>query len=118
VREELQVVLQIASELPYEELPSLLGELEELRWRVSSRYTTPASSHSSEPDRNLGIKEAARQLNVSKDYLYRHKDEFCFTRKMGRKILFSSAGLDQYIRRQSQQTVLTAKRQRANLVAL
>lgn len=50
-------------------------------------------------DRLLTVAEAAARLGVSKDYLYRHAKKLPFARRMGRKLLFSSEGINQYIKR-------------------
>lgn len=115
MRQELQFVLRFARELPPEELPCLLGELEQVRCTVLARLTAPAQYQSAEPDQLLTISEAAGRLNVSDDYLYRHAKELPFTRRMGRKLLFSNLGIDNYIR---QQDCLTAKRRRLTLGSL
>ena len=108
-------MLRVARELPPDELPRLLGEIEEIRCTALARLSTPAFSPSSEPDQLLSIGEAARRLNVSQDYLYRHGKELPFTRRMGRRVLFSSSGIDQHIR---QQDGLTARRHRLTLGTL
>jgi hypothetical protein len=45
--------------------------------------------------------------------LYRHKNELPFTRREGRKVLFSARGIDEHIR---QKPILTARRHRATLI--
>jgi excisionase family DNA binding protein len=46
----------------------------------------------------IDVQEASRRLGVSTDYLYRHHHKFPFTRRVGRKLLFSSLGVGQYLR--------------------
>jgi excisionase family DNA binding protein len=54
---------------------------------------------SSQPhDELLSIEIAAERLGVSKDYLYRHSEDYPFTRRQGRKLLFSALGIDKHIR--------------------
>ncbi len=101
--------------LPVDELPRFLGELEEVRYTALARLSAPARSPSSEPDQLLSIGEAACRLNVSKDYLYRHGKELPFMRRIGRKVLFSSSGIDRHIQ---QQDGLTARRHRGTLMSL
>ena len=51
-------------------------------------------------DHLIKAKEAADKLGRSVDWLYRHADELSFTRRDGRRSLrFSSAGIEDYIRR-------------------
>lgn len=108
MRQEIKVeLLRTALEIPPEQLPRLLGDIEEIRATAAARLCVPAHGPSSGQDRLLRIEEACDRLNLSRDYLYRHSKEFQFTRKIGRKLLFSSLGIDQYIR---QQNGLTARR--------
>ena len=115
MRPELQLILKIARELPTDELPSLLGQIEEVRYTALSRLTAPQHTTFSEPEQLLDITEAASRLKVSEDYLYRHSKDFPFTRREGRKLLFSSSGIDRYIK---QQDGLTTRRHRATLRSL
>ena len=95
VRKELELALVLARELDAADLPYLIGELETIRCIAVSRLAAPVPA----PDQNLEIGEAARRLGVSRDYLYRHHSKFKFTRREGRKLLFSSAGLDAYLKK-------------------
>jgi excisionase family DNA binding protein len=113
MRDELHFVLRAARDLPAEDLPRLLGELEEIRCVAMARLTAPASVQSPGSDELLSIAEAARRLGVSKDFLYRHGSDFPFTRRMGRKLLFSSVGIEKHIK---QQGVLTARRHDGTLL--
>lgn len=97
MRDELQFLLRIARELPSEQLPRLLGEIEEVRCTALARIALHNSPPSSDTDELLDVEEASRRLSVSKDYLYRHSEEFPFTRRMGRKLLFSRIGIDKHI---------------------
>jgi excisionase family DNA binding protein len=112
VRDELQIALRIARELPPEQLPRLLGELEEIKCTALARIALPISQASSESDELLAIEEASRRLSVSKDYLYRHSGEFIFTRRMGRKLLFSRIGIERHI---AQRAPLNTRQRRATL---
>lgn len=97
MRFELQAALALAKNLPASELPALIGELAECTAVAQSRLITPVIP--APPDVLLEVPEAAHRLGVSPDYLYRHSKKFPFTRREGRKLLFSSAGLDSYLRR-------------------
>jgi excisionase family DNA binding protein len=111
LRQELQLLLRIAQELPHEELPGLLGEIEQVRYTAIARLSVPTHTPS-ESDQLLSVEDAAKRLSISEDYLYRHGKEFPFTRRVGRRLLFSSAGIDRYLERQDG---LTTKRHRATL---
>jgi hypothetical protein len=43
------------------------------------------------------VEEAADRLGISTDYLYRHADDFPFTRRLGGRLLFSSTSMDHFI---------------------
>jgi hypothetical protein len=96
MRSELQTVLDSIRQIPADKLPQLLGELEVVRATAVMRLSSPASAPQSH-DELLSIEPAAERLGVSRDYLYHNHDKFTFTRRMGRKLLFSSLGIDAYI---------------------
>jgi excisionase family DNA binding protein len=97
MRDALQVVLALARTLTPEELPRLLGELAE----VSATATARLASSAVIPTRDelLTVQEVSERMKVSKDFIYRRGRRWPFCRPQGRKLLFSSAGLDAYLRR-------------------
>jgi len=98
VRETLQPALKAARELPEEELPGLIGELEAVKATAWARLTGPPPPN--QHDELLDVSEAARRLGVSTDYLYRHHKQYPFTRRQGRRLLFSALGIDRHIQQQ------------------
>jgi predicted DNA-binding transcriptional regulator AlpA len=100
MRRELGSMLNAARTIPSEDLPRLLGELEEIRATALARLTSIVRTAPS-PDSLLSVDEASIRLGVSPHYLYRNHERLPFTRRMGRSLRFSSLGIDQYIRRQS-----------------
>ncbi len=100
MRPELEPILSSARQLSPEELPRLLGDLEEIRTTALARLTAPALQPQS-PDAMLDVEEAAVRLGTSRSYLYRHHKRFPFTRRMGRSLRFSANGIEQYIRRRA-----------------
>ena len=92
----LERLRTVARDLPAGELPSFIGELEAVKATAWARLSAPASA--AEHDELLEVEAAAQRLGVSKDYLYRHSQEYSFTRRQGRKLLFSALGLEKYIR--------------------
>jgi excisionase family DNA binding protein len=74
-----------------------LGELEQVRYTAIARLSGPASPSPREYDRLVSVEEAADRLSISTDYLYRHADEYPFTRRIGSRLLFSSTSIDQFI---------------------
>ncbi|MGA3090565.1 MAG: hypothetical protein ABSD75_18285 [Terriglobales bacterium] len=96
MKQELEHVLQAAQTLPATALPELLGDLEQIRVTALARLTAPAPVGSA-PDTLLNVAEAAERLGMSAGYLYRHHADFPFTRRIGRSLLFSSAGIQTYL---------------------
>jgi excisionase family DNA binding protein len=96
MRPQLTEALNLAKSLPAEELPAFLGELEQIRITALARITTPATQPG---DTLLEVPEAAARLGMSPDYLYRHSKKLPFTRRIGRALRFSSAGIDTYLKR-------------------
>jgi hypothetical protein len=100
MRQELQPAIALARTLPADALPSLLGELEEIRIVALARaLAAPVSATA--PDQLLEIPEAAARLSVSPSYLYRRSKRLPFIVREGRKVLCSSRLLADYIRRKS-----------------
>ena len=98
MRSELQNVLLAIRQSAPEELPDFIGELESLKATAWARLTSPLPT-AQQHDSLLGIEEAADRLGLSTDWLYRNSKKLPFTRRMGRKVLFSSIGINQYINR-------------------
>lgn len=97
MRYELQAALRLAQTSSHEELPVLLGELEQVRVTAYARLSSPITVHA--PDVLLDVATTAERLGVSEDYLYRHQAKFPFVRRIGRKLLFLASGLDKYLAR-------------------
>jgi hypothetical protein len=98
MRDELGGALSLAKSLPPEELPRFIGELHEILATAQARLASPPVERE---DKLLDVEEAAARLHCSPQYLYRHHKKLPFSRqdKIGRKLLFSSAGLDSYLRK-------------------
>jgi predicted DNA-binding transcriptional regulator AlpA len=96
MRAELQNVLKAVAELPPEQLPRLLGELEEIRCTAIARLSAPAPELAQ--DQLLDVEAATHRLGVSRDYLYRHHAELPFTRRMGKALRFSALGIEKWLR--------------------
>lgn len=97
MRDSLESVLDMARSLPREDLPRLLGDLAEISATANARLTSSVVETRS--DEMLDVEESARRMGVSKDYLYRHQKKFTFARRIGRKLLFSSVGLEKFLAR-------------------
>src|SRR5579863_1545129 len=84
--------------LPREAIPHLRGELAQLDTLLLCRLLEGKNrDYVSEGDQLLNIAEAAGRLGISPDYLYRHHESLSFTRRVGRKLLFSAKGIEKYI---------------------
>jgi hypothetical protein len=72
------------------------GELEALKFTIWMRtLTVPVPA--AEKDTLLTAADVHRQTQLSVAWLYRHADGLPFTRRVGRKVLFSSAGLAKWL---------------------
>lgn len=97
MRPQLEFALHLAETLSGEELPRLLGDLEEIRAVALARLS---SVHvESRPDELLDVKETAKRLHVSENYLYRNHRSLPFVRPQGRRLLFSSNAIDTYLKK-------------------
>ena len=97
IRPELQDALEAAQKLRREALPTFLGDLETVRATAWARLAVPDQSPAA-TDKLVDVEEARLRLGVSKTFLYRNSGRFPFSRRIGRKLCFSSVGIDQYIR--------------------
>jgi hypothetical protein len=95
LKPELESLLELANITPREELAQLLGDLERIRVTVFVRLTAPRPG---EREELLSVQQAALRLHVSTNYMYRNHAKFPFTKREGRKLLFSSSGLNAYIK--------------------
>lgn len=98
MRREIEAALTLAKNLGPDELAAFLGELETVRVTALARIASPAVE--TRPDESVDVSEAAKRLGVSRDFLYRHYARYKFARREGRRVLFSSAGIDQHLRKQ------------------
>ena len=95
------------AEIPYAQIPRVLGELEGLRVALLAQLITHsiAATLAAEPDeksqptdRLLKPAEAAALLKVTTRWLYRHHRSLPFTRKLSRRLLrFDEAGLHRWL---------------------
>ena len=97
MRRELEAALLTARTISRDELPRLLGDLEEVKATALARLTAPPATQI--PDRLLDVKEAADRLRMSPDYLYRNHRRLPFTRRQGRSLRFSEQEIERYLRR-------------------
>ena len=97
MRRELEAALSLANILDPAELPALIGALAEIAATAQVRLMAPAVE--ARPDESLSVAETAKRMGVSESYLYHHHKKFKFARREGGRLLFSSAGLDSYLRR-------------------
>lgn len=76
------------------EIPEALAELERVRMRLTFRAlsATPPS------DALLKVGPASDLLGIAPDTLYRRSAEYPFTVRDGRRLRFSRAGIEKFIR--------------------
>lgn len=88
--------------LPPEVIPTLRAELAKLDslllMRLSFPETNDHSENARDGDRLLTAKEAATKIGTAPDWLYRRSRTLPFTVRIGRKVLFSEAGIEKFIR--------------------
>lgn len=97
----LQAAAESATEVPPQEIPALLGALEQLKARLWAQLNISCvgpPDGASHDDTLLEVHEASARLGVSRDYLYRHAKALPFTVRIGRSVRFSSKGIEKYIR--------------------
>jgi predicted DNA-binding transcriptional regulator AlpA len=93
----------VAIQLPLDAVETLLGK-NAIAQRVlvsrllALRAGAVQSQHSADGDRLLDVKEAARKLSKSTDFLYRHAAKYPFTVRDGRSLRFSEQGIEKFIR--------------------
>lgn len=93
----LSPALEDARTLPVDKLPRLLGDLEVVRVTALARLSSHAPA-TAPKDELLTCRQAAERLQCSCAYLY--KTPLPFKRKLGRKLLFSANGIEEYLRKQ------------------
>ncbi len=81
-------------DLEVSELPEALGELERVRARLTFRALTGPAW----PDTLLKVGPASEMLGIAQGTLYRHANEYPFTVRRGRRLRFSRAGIQRFIR--------------------
>jgi hypothetical protein len=96
VRRGLDIILKAAREACAEDLPDLIGKLESIKAVAWARLAAPVSAPQVH-DELIDVTEASRRLGISETFLYSHHSQYPFTRRQGRKLLFSATGIDRYI---------------------
>jgi predicted DNA-binding transcriptional regulator AlpA len=94
-------LLSQVAELTPEELPAVLAAVAA---RMAAVQQEPRHEPTVDGDVNLPIAEAARRLSISRDWLYRHADKLPFTVRLGRRVTFSAAGLEEWRRKRMRRT--------------
>jgi hypothetical protein len=97
MNDAIELLLQFARNSSQEDLPSFIGDLERVKAMAWARLAAPTQAQQGH-DELIPVPEAARRLGVSEDYLYGHHKDYPFTRRQGRKLLFSAQGIDKHIR--------------------
>ena len=94
----LEKLIEQAQTIAPAEIPQFLGTLETARAHALMRLQAPAPSVRPE-DRLIGINAAASLLSLSTSYLYQHSATLPFTVRVGKKVLFSTRGIQEYVQK-------------------
>jgi predicted DNA-binding transcriptional regulator AlpA len=93
----IETIVEQARVTPSEQLPEFLGKLETARAVAYARLQAPAPL--ARPDDQLiAVGAAAALLCVSRSYLYQHSATLPFTVRVGKKVLFSTQGIQEYVK--------------------
>ena len=96
-----------AEALPREDIPEVLGKIEQLKAALWVNLTNPDITKGSRAvsdlerasnDQLLTAKAAAERLGVDERWIYRRADSLPFTKRLGERTLrFSERGLEQWL---------------------
>ena len=93
----------LATELPAPAVIGLLARLATAQSALAARALTltlePPAAPPADADRLLTVEEAAQQLAVSTDWVYRRAAKLPFTVRLDGALRFSARGLARYLRR-------------------
>jgi excisionase family DNA binding protein len=99
--EPFAAIERVAREGPLDELPELQAWLGRVGGLVNVRYAReprPAIAPPRAEERLLTVEEAAARLSKTPDWIYHHRRELPFARKLGGHLRFSESGLNAWIR--------------------
>lgn len=99
----LEQIDAMIARTPAEHLPALLAALNSKTGAIAARLVVERGSPQSAPsgpDENIDAITAAQRIGMSADWLYKNANRLPFARRIGRRVLFSARGLDQWNRRQ------------------
>lgn len=100
IRDGIFGSIDMVDKLSPEQFPGALAELSALQARLAAKMAPlPGSSGNAahEHDRLLTAQQVADRLGLSRDAIYRQKDRWPFTRRIGRAVRFSERGLGRWI---------------------
>ena len=88
-------------ELPVEQLPEMIGQLETLKAQLWARLaTTRTSAPGPETDTFVSVEEASTMLKMSPGWVYKNSRKLPFVRRVGpRTLRCSTAGIRRYLDR-------------------
>lgn len=97
-RPDVAALVADPTQVPLERIPEVIGELERAKAVLWSRLTSPVPvSQRAADDRLLSAQQVHEQTQLSVAWMYRHANALPFTRRVGRKVLFSQAGLTKWL---------------------
>jgi predicted DNA-binding transcriptional regulator AlpA len=68
------------------------------KWMPPVEFAPIAPAPVQQTDEFLTVKAAAQRLGCSADSLYKNSASLPFTRHLGKKLLFSTRGIEEYLR--------------------
>lgn len=89
---------EAVSTFELEDLAALGGILEATRLRLLSRMSRPEAHVTADSDRFLTVQQVAERTGFSPDYVYRHRSELPFFRKVGRNVRASERDFNRWLR--------------------
>jgi hypothetical protein len=98
MRAEIEILLAEAEQAPRKALVELLSAIEAVRLTGTARLNAMASEPAPPADELIPIEVAADWLGMSKSFLYKNHRRFAFGRRIGNKLLFSTAEITAFLK--------------------
>jgi excisionase family DNA binding protein len=90
---------ELRPDLTYEQIGQILVDVCDVLFLMATQLESKAMRTPTQtPDHLLTIEQAAKQLAVSKDFLYRNAKSLPFAIRLGRSLRFSASGIERYLR--------------------
>lgn len=87
-------LLDDIARLPPGDLPAVLAAVAARMATVQAEQVPTVAP--AEPDRGISLKEAAGRLGISESFLYKNASHLPFVRRIGRRLVCSTAAMDRW----------------------